>query len=213
MSCPEITLHAALQSVALVCNVPHFLCPHKNEPPSSVTAFLLLNFIVLALLFPRISKNPSASSVKRRTSTTRRHRCPHTRKSQRELGGPDEAPRGHAKRRRDDLPLRRRKSAEGHRIASIADGFSEGKQLHSSKDIVASLNLYPNGSVATTCSATTHPEQVLALYVEGPKGENQQAPSEGMANSLSTLDMDKRFDEFISSFFARVRAEIRGSRN
>ncbi|KAH7291290.1 hypothetical protein KP509_29G010300 [Ceratopteris richardii] len=228
----ENSLHGVVRFIAFLCILPYLLYfPFpKHERPSSLTDFFLVNIIVLALLFPSIFRNPSTASDRGRSLITDRHPCPDDGKTlnkslynRKRFGGQGNAPWGEAKHTRNDLPLRTRKRVEGRRIAYITHAFAERQQIHSSQDVVASHHIYATASAATILyigkarsqevTMPTNPQKALPPVVERPRGRSQQQRSEELANLTCTGDMDKRFDEFISSFFARVRAEIRESRD
>ncbi|KAI5081479.1 hypothetical protein GOP47_0004662 [Adiantum capillus-veneris] len=59
--------------------------------------------------------------------------------------------------------------------------------------------------------ALPNSDKALILDVAHEEGNNKKAIREAAQNLPSNDDLDKRFDEFISTFFARVRAEIRES--
>ncbi|KAH7291293.1 hypothetical protein KP509_29G010600 [Ceratopteris richardii] len=116
-----------------------------------------------------------------------------------------------------------RENVEGRRIASITHTFGERQEFRSSEDVAASHHNCATGSGATIlyigkgrsqeATMPTKPQQPVPSVVEGPRGRPQQQRSKELENLTCTVDMDKRFDEFISSFFARVRAEIKDSRD
>ncbi|KAH7291292.1 hypothetical protein KP509_29G010500 [Ceratopteris richardii] len=223
MNSRENSLEGVLQILAFVCTLPHLL--HFSFPlyeaPSSITAFFLLNIIILALLFPSISRKTSTASEKRRPADGKT--LNKSLYNLKRFGGRDKAPSADANHRRKNLPLRTTKSVEGRRIASITQAFAERQQFHSSEDVAAIHHIYATASVATIlyigkgrsqgATMPTNPQQLVPPVVEGPRERPQQQRSEQLANLTCAVDMDKRFDEFISSFFARVRAEIRESRD
>ncbi|KAH7291294.1 hypothetical protein KP509_29G010700 [Ceratopteris richardii] len=223
MNSRENSLEGVLQILAFVCTLPHLL--HFSFPlyeaPSSITAFFLLNIIILALLFPSIFRKTSTASEKRRPADGKT--LNKSLYNLKRFGGRDKAPSADANHRRKNLPLRTTKSVEGRRIASITQAFAERQQFHSSEDVAPSHHIYATASVATIlyigkgrsqgATMPTNPQQVVPPVVEAPRERPQQQRSEELANLTCAVDMDKRFDEFISSFFARVRAEIRESRD
>ncbi|KAH7424867.1 hypothetical protein KP509_11G028500 [Ceratopteris richardii] len=242
----EISVRCPVHLMFIICEIPHSLSVGEIQAPTSLIAFLLLNFALLTLLLLNTAKCPTPVGCNRLTcsSSVRLRSCPCTSKSLKKIrhtqqitGGQNAAPWTVAMQE-EKLPTSKnfteqkafcisRKTVEvqqihqsqdvaaSQHIESLSSIFSktmEVHQIHQSQHVAASQPFESlsgvayigyNGSQAASTYATR--QEPLPLSMKQDEGTEQE--------DRSASDLDKRFDDFIDSFFARVRAEIRDARD
>ncbi|KAH7424868.1 hypothetical protein KP509_11G028600 [Ceratopteris richardii] len=242
----EISVRCPVHLMSIICEIPHYLSVREIQAPTSLIAFLLLNFALLTLLLLNAAKCPTPVGCNRlsRSSSARLRSCPCTSKSMKEIRHTQQLTGGHnaapwtVAMQAEKLPTSKdfteqkpfcisSRTVEVQQIhqsqdvaasqlmeslSSISSRTVEVQQIHQSQDVAAShpyeslsrvAYIGYNGSQTASTYATR--QEPLPLSMKQDEGTKQE--------ERSASDLDKRFDDFIDSFFARVRAEIRDARD
>ncbi|MCO5613446.1 hypothetical protein L7F22_067722 [Adiantum nelumboides] len=177
-------------------------------------AFMLANAIVLAILLTsHRSPKPGAGGKRPTFSLIRpnRRKSPKLHPAQQQLAG-----------------AAKPKSYGSHHILAnpnetlILSAFHPIELLHSTKKHNGAETLPDRDEASCECNggdgdvplaeAIPSADKALTVDVGQEDGSREEAFGEAVQTCSSNEDLDRRFDEFITTFFARVRAEIRESR-